>query len=51
MTLRVVGTNTPVMVPSFSARAGFSGLASGVVALLLHLLLSRFQKWRRLAGV
>ena len=51
MTLSVVGTNTPVMVPSFSARAGFSGFASGVVALLLHLLLSRFQKWRRRAGV
>lgn len=50
-TLSVVGMNTPVIVPSFSARAGFSGFVSGVTALLLHFVESRFQKLRRRVGV
>jgi len=53
MTLRVVGINTPLIVPIFSALGAFSlfALNTSGVALPLHLALVRFQKFLLLDGV
>lgn len=50
-TLRVVGMNTPYIVPIFSARSGFPFFIVSGVLLPLHLTLSGLQKRLLLAGV
>jgi hypothetical protein len=50
-TLRVVGMNTPYIVPIFSALSGFPFFIVSGVLLPLHLTLSGLQKRLLLAGV